>query len=231
MLGNVTIPGEFTGFNRVVSGGTVNVIFEPGAGFSGMAGSNLPAVWLKGAGGWRIWGGTITNPQGNGILAYAMPGPFTWTGFTVHNTGNTCVAVYPIGGNITGLTLKGVAGTSSPDLSLDPHAEKGTGIHAWNIADATGGTVSNSTFATDTVDQATGSAVEVEADQIGGNVTIFARATHVGFAVPGTSWTGDAQQQVAGNVIQLWGERLRGASTSSTPRGTTSRVASSRPTA
>ncbi len=205
VLGNVLVPGEFTGFNRVVSGGVVDVVFQPGSGFTGMAGTNLPAVWIHNSGGWRIWGGTITNPAGGGILVYTMPGPFTWTGFTVSDTGNTCVSVFPADGNISGLTLKGVAGTATPNLSLDPHAEKGTGIHAWNLADATGGVLENSTIAADVLNQATGAGVEVEMDRIGPSVTLYARAKHLGFPVPGTTWTGDAQTQVAGNVVQLWG--------------------------
>jgi hypothetical protein len=210
VLGNVLISGEFTGFNRVVSGGTVNVIFQPGAGFTGNGGTDLPAVWITNSGGWRIWGGKITNADGVGILVYATPGPFVWTGFTVSGTSDSCVAVYPVGGNVNGVTLKGVAGSATPNVASDPHAEKGTGIHAWNIADANGGVVQNSTFAADTLNQATGAAVQIEADRIGTNVKVYARAKHLGFAVPGTTWTGDAKQQVAGNVIQLWGGSLPG---------------------
>jgi hypothetical protein len=203
--GNVRVPGEFTGFDRVVRGGTVNVVFDPGAGFTGGAGPHLPAVWLKGAGGWRIWGGTVANPSGNGILVYGMPGPFVWTGFSVSGTADTCVAVYPVDGDVDRLTLVGRAGTAAPDLAYDPHAEKGTGIHAWNIADANGGVVAHSTFAADVVDQATGAGVEVDTSRIGPGVTLYARARRLGFPVPGTSWTGRAREQVAGNVVQLWG--------------------------
>jgi len=211
VLGSVHVPGEFKGFNRVIRRGIANVVFEPGAGFTGMGESQTPAVWIRNAGGWRVWGGTITNPNGNGILVYAMPGPFTWTGFSVSDTGDTCVAVYPVGGNINGLILKGVAGTMSANLAWDPHKEKGTGIHAWNIGDANGGVVQNSVFAADTLDQATGSAVEIDSGHIGDNVTVFARATHLGLPIPGTSWDGSAkQQQTAGNVIQIWGATLGG---------------------
>ena len=69
------------------------------SGFTGDAGSQLPAVWLRRSGGWRIWGGTITNPDGFGILVNAMPGPVVWTGFTVKDTGDSCVAVYPADGH------------------------------------------------------------------------------------------------------------------------------------
>src|SRR5581483_10076789 len=203
--GPMQIPGEFRGFDRVVRGGLVRVVLGPGVAFTGGKGQNLPAVLLRDSGGWRIWGGTITNPDGNGILVYAMPGPVTWTGFTVHDTGDTCVSVYPVDGNISWLRLSGVTGTATPNLAFDPHAEKGTGIHAWNIADAGGGVVQDSVFAADVVDQATGAGVEIDTSQIGPNVTVYARAQHLGFAVPGTSWTGDAKQQVAGNVVQLWG--------------------------
>jgi len=217
VLGSVQVPGEFTGFDRVISGGTVDVVFQPGAGFTGSTAvlamsSRVPAVYIQNSGGWRLWGGTISNPgSGGGILVHAMPGPFTWTGFTVSNTADTCVAVYPAEGNISGLTLKGVAGTATPNLAYDPHAEKGTGIHAWNLADATGGLLEDSTIAADVLNQATGAGVEVDTGQIGPNVTLYARANHLGFAVPGTSWTGDAQSQVAGNVVQLWGGTPPGA--------------------
>jgi hypothetical protein len=55
------------------------------------------------------------------------------------------------------------------------------------------------------VGQATGAGVEIDTAQIGPNVTVYARARHLGFGIPGTSWTGNALQQVAGTVIQLWG--------------------------
>lgn len=201
---NVLIPGEFTGFDRVISGGTVDVVFQPGAGFTGNAGAGLPAVWIRNSGGWRIWGGTIVNPSGDGLMFYTLPGPFTWTGFSVGQTAGAGVDVFPTGGDISGLTLAGVAGSSSQDIDGDPHAEKGTGIHAWNIADSPEGIVLNSTFAADTLNQATGAAVEIETDRVS-NVVVYARAKHLGFALPGTTWTGDAKQQGAGNVVQLWG--------------------------
>lgn len=208
--GHLRIAGEFTGFNRIIKGGSVNVVLGPGVRFVGSPGRGLPAVWVRGSGGWRIWGGTITNPKGGGLLFYSLPGPVTWTGFRVSDTANTCVSVFPVGGNIDRLVLKGITGTAKPNLSLDPHSEKGTGIHAWNIADARGGIVERSTFAADVVDQATGAAVEIDTSRIGPNVTVYARARRLGFALPGTSWTGDARRQGAGNVIQLWGGTLKG---------------------
>src|SRR5207248_3254023 len=78
---------------------------------------------------------------GYGLLVHAMPGPVTWTGFTVRYTGNTGVAVYPVGGDIERLTLKGLVTEAGLHLGYDPHAEKGTGIHAWNIADGKPGHV------------------------------------------------------------------------------------------
>jgi hypothetical protein len=204
VLGTVKIPGEFMGWNRVVSGGVVNVVFEPGAGFTGGAGAQLPAVWLKNSGGWRIWGGSLSNPNGGGLLVYAMPGPFTWTGFSSGQTATTGVSVLPVGGNISNLILAGVSGSSSENLAYDPHLEKGTGLHGWNLADATGGLVQNSTFACDVLNQATGAGVEIETDRVS-NVVVFARAVHLGFPLAGTTWSGYAKSQVAGNVIQLWG--------------------------
>jgi hypothetical protein len=208
--GKLRIAGEFTGFDRIINGGSVNVVLGPDVRFVGNPARGSPAVWVHGAAGWRIWGGTITNPGGVGLLFYSLPGPVTWTGFRVHDTASTCVSVLPVGGNIDRLELKGVTGTAKPNLSLDPHAENGTGIHAWNIADARGGLVERSTFAADVVDQATGASVEIDTGHIGRDVTVYARARHLGFAVPGTSWTGVARKQVAGNVIQLWGGTAKG---------------------
>ena len=204
-VGHLHIPGEFTGFDRILSGPSVNVVLGPNVQFVGARVRGLPAVWVHRSGGWRIWGGTITNPGGVGLLFDAMPGPVTWTGFQVRDTASSCVAVLPVGGNVDQLVLKGLTGTSKPVLSLDPHREKGTGIHAWNIADAPGGLVERSTFAADVVNQATGAAVEIDTTHVGPGVTVYARARHLGFALPGTSWSGNARRQVAGNVIQLWG--------------------------
>ncbi|TMM11387.1 MAG: hypothetical protein E6F98_10885 [Actinobacteria bacterium] len=203
VLGNVRIPGSFAGFNRVIRHGTVNVVFQPGAGFVGGDGAE-PAVFINHSGGWRLWGGTVVNRSGGGLLFYSLPGPFTWTGFSVGQVACTGVSVYPVGGDINGLALKGMSGSGSQNLSCDSHEEKGTGLHAWNIADATGGIVRNSTFATDTLNQATGAAVEIETDRVS-NVVVYARARNLGFALPNTSWAGYAAEQVAGNVIQLWG--------------------------
>jgi hypothetical protein len=208
--GNVRIAGKFTGFNRVIEGGTVDVVLGPGVRFVGGGKEEHPAVWVRDSGGWRIWGGTITNPVGGGLLFYSLPGPFTWTGFRVRDTADSCVGVLPVGGNIERLVLAGTTGTARPNLAFDPHSEKGTGIHAWNIADAKEGVVAQSTFAADVVDEAVGAAVQIDTGRIGGEVTVYARARHLGFAVPGTSWTGIARSQVAGNVIQLWGGTPKG---------------------
>jgi hypothetical protein len=208
VAGDVRIPGEFTGFDRVIHGGTVDVVFEPGATFTGVPGQNLAAVWLKNSGGWRIWGGMITTEStgGYGLLVHAMPGPVTWTGFTVRYTGNTGVAVYPVGGDIERLTLKGLVTEAGLHLGYDPHAEKGTGIHAWNIADGPPGhVVEHSTFAADIKDQPTGAGVSVGMGDIGPGDVLYARAVHLGFALRGTTWRGEARDQVAGNVVQLWG--------------------------
>jgi hypothetical protein len=208
--GNLRIAGKFTGFNRIIRGGSVNVVFGPGVRFVGSPAQRSPAVWVHRSGGWRIWGGTVTNPGGVGLLFYSLPGPVTWTGFRVRDTASSCVSVLPVDGNIDRLELKGVTGTAKPNISLDPHAEKGTGIHAWNIADARGGVVERSTFAADVVNQATGAAVEIDTGHVGPDVTVYARARHLGFALPGTRWTGVAKRQVAGNVIQLWGGTPKG---------------------
>ena len=210
VAGHVQIPGEFKGFDHTVPAPGVDVSLGPDVRFTGGQ-ANLPSVFVHGAGGWHVRGGTITNPGGGGILLYSVPGPFTWTSFQVHDTAGTCVSVLPVDGNIDRVDLKGLTGTARPDLELDPHAEKGTGIHAWNIGDAEGGLVENSSFAADVVGQATGSAVQIDTSHIGGRVEVYARAHHLGFGIPGTTWHGYAGRQVAGNVIQLWGGTPPGA--------------------
>src|SRR5437763_847256 len=89
VLGSIQVPGEFTGFDRVISGGTVDVIFQPGAGFTGSAAvlamsSRVPAVYIQNYGGWRLWCGTISNPgSGGGILVNELSGPLPCTGDVV----------------------------------------------------------------------------------------------------------------------------------------------------
>ena len=75
---DLKIAGEFTGFNRIIKGGTVNVVSSPGVRFVGSPVRGSPAVWVRKAAGWRIWGGTISNPGGVGLLFYenrALSGP------------------------------------------------------------------------------------------------------------------------------------------------------------
>lgn len=186
------------------------VHFDPACTFSGnTAGTKLPAVWLHGCKNIRFYGGDITNPGQHGILAYDCQN-VTWWDFHIHDCGAdgifpTGVSGFTVGGQTVGgdtLDFRGVITNCGLDLSNDPHAEKGTGLHGAQIADNTY-RLQNSRFALFVHDQPTGAAMQIGGSQTNDGVwnsTIYCKAVNLTFA---------AQSQVAGNAIQFWGHGLQ----------------------
>src|SRR5262249_3037861 len=96
----------------------------------------------------------------------------------------------------TGLDITAEIWRAGENLSLDPHAEKGTGLHGVYLGGGT--TTSSGRFMVDVHDQPTGAAVSVGANLQ--NSEIWIRAQRITFA---------ATSQVAGNAIQFWGSNNR----------------------
>lgn len=184
----VVFPGE-TVFSKALAA-PAEIRFDSGCRFTGTAkGSQLPAVWLNGQRNVRMYGGDIVNPGGVGILCYT--GDHHWWDFKAHDCAIHGGACYAVGGPVAA-DLRGEVWNCGLDLTLDPHAEKGTGLHAWYWADSKPDPVSGR-IVLDVHDQPTGAAL-----QLGPG------ARDVEVAIRANRLTFPAQSQIAGNAFQPW---------------------------
>lgn len=183
--------------------GWAEVHFDSRTTFTGKAGSNLPAAWIDGCRHIRFYGGTLTNPTGGSGVTIYDSSYFTWWGFHIHDTANTGLFVQGIDAADDHLDLKGEISRWGLDLALDPHREKGTGLHGANLADSRYG-VRDSRFALYLHDGAVGAGVEAGgATRTDGfwNNTLYLRCQRLTMA---------ATSQVAGNCFQAWGDNVTG---------------------
>jgi hypothetical protein len=197
----VTFTGETILTNKHLSG-WAEVHFDRGTRFVG-SGGNYPAVWIKSDSHVRLYGGTATNPNGGaGILIYDSSW-FTWWGFRVHDTSSSGLMVQGITTVNDHLDLRGDISRWGLDRSLDPHAEKGTGLHGALLADAYYG-VQNSRFVLTLHDGASGAGVEAggaRPTDVFRNNTLYLRCSRL---------TMQARVQVAGNCLEYWGQNVTG---------------------
>ena len=107
--------------------------------------------------------------------------------------------LFPVGGAIDGCDFQGEIDHWGGYITDDPHAEKGTGFHGANIADAGTGIVTDTRLALYVHDGPSGAGVQIGAPSAGGRisgVTLYLKAVNL---------TMRAQSQVAGNALQEWG--------------------------
>ena len=169
--------------------------------FEYSGGSNLPAVYLNDSSYLRIYGGIATTDKtgGGGILSHGM-NHVLWWGFRVHDTGGTCVSMFPAsdGGSIDHVDLQGEMSQCGLNLAWDPHAEKGTGLHGANLEDNGQYPFHDNRFAFYVHDEPAGAAVEYGSagPNVGYANTLYLKAINL---------TDVATQQTGGNGLQLWG--------------------------
>jgi hypothetical protein len=196
---SVTFRGEAV-FHKELSG-WAEVHFDRRTTFTGSPGVNLPAAWIHDSRDIRFYGGTLTNPLGGTGMTIYDSSHVTWWGFDIHNTANTGLLVQGIHRTADHLDLKGRISRWGLNLGLDPHAEKGTGLHGANLGDAVHG-VRDSRFALDLHNSAVGSGVEA-----GGSTgsdgfwhnTLYLRCRNLSMR---------AVQLTAGNCLQVWGDNV-----------------------
>ncbi len=175
------------------------VRFDPDVRFVGApAGTQLPAVWVHDSANIRLFGGDITG-AGDAGIRFDGDSDVLWWDFDVHDTAGTGILVH---GTESGLDLRGTVTNCGLDLSLDPHAQKGTGNHGVNLS-GDGGTIANSRFVFAVHDQPYGAAVEVQGVQ---NSKLYLDARRITFNVDTEPPGPDGVRQVAGNAVQIWGE-------------------------
>lgn len=198
----VTFTGETILTNKHLSG-WAEVHFDASTRFVGPSGGDLPAVWIKSDSDVRLYGGSVTNPRGGaGVIVYDSAW-FTWRGFAIHDTAGSGLMVQGITTANDHLDLEGDISRWGLDLALDPHAEKGTGLHGALLADAYYG-VENSRFVLTLDDGATGAGVEAggaRPTDVFRNNILYLRCHDL---------TKEATTQVAGNCLEFWGQNVTG---------------------
>jgi hypothetical protein len=165
--------------------------------------SPLPSVWINGASNLWLYGGDVHGPSAGqpgagGILVYKASN-IRWWGFHVHDVAHDGLDLFPVGGAIDSCDFEGEIDHWGGYVADDPHAEKGTGFHGANIADAGTGVVTNTRIALYVHDGPTGAGVEIGSGSSSGRIsgiTLYLKAVNL---------TKQATSQVAGNALQEWG--------------------------
>jgi hypothetical protein len=177
---------------------SVAIHFDSGVRFTGApAGSSLPAVWIRGS-NLQLYGGEISNLGNDCVRVQAASADtsgvtnFRWWGAKIHDCAGTGFAVHGTSYPNSGLDIAAEIWRCGLNLSLDPHAEKGTGLHGAYLGGGTTG--SSGRFMLDVHDQPAGAAVSIGANLQ--NSQLWVRAHRITF---------QAISQVAGNAVQLWG--------------------------
>ena len=132
--------------------------------FSYSGTSELPSVWIVKASNLRIFGGDIQGPPpgqlgAGGVIIYKATN-ILWWGFHIHDSRN---GARPGTGLRPDHRLR-PAGRDRPlgeNPANDPHAENGTGVHAANVADVTGGVYTSNRLALYAHDGPTGAAIQI----------------------------------------------------------------------
>jgi hypothetical protein len=194
--GEVTIAKSLSSYAYIdLKTGTDAVRFTGGG--TQTPSTDLPSVYIHNATNIKIYGGNITN---NRILVYNPSSNITWWNFYAHDLAGDGLDIFPpfSGTGISNIDFQGEISNWGINCQvLDPHAEKCTGIHGMNLADAGGSTVTNSRFAIYAHDGRSGAAIEQGSpSQPESGITIYLKANNLTMA---------AQSQVAGNGIQIWG--------------------------
>jgi hypothetical protein len=183
--------------NRDFTGKGIEIVFAPDVKIMGGGQYALNAIFCLGD-NHRIFGGqNIQNPTGHGVLVYPVKN-FLWHGGTIGRVGGTCLRVLAVNGDIDNIDIYTEVSDCGHDESLDPHPEKGTGMHPSYIGgdESQTGTVKNSRFVIYSHDCATGS------NQIGG------KAEDNEFYYLAKRLTKVAANQVAGNAVQFFGNKI-----------------------
>jgi hypothetical protein len=199
------VAGQLNVHDKRVS---ATVRFGSGVRFTGMGGYALNCVWIRNCAGLRLYGGDLSNPQGNGFKI--EDSDVLWHGWLAHDLGGH-------GGICQGLTkpcrvdLSGVVVRNGMDLSLDPHAEKGTGLHGVYLG-AGSFPVSGSVV------------VNVHDLPAGAGVEVGNHVRDMLLDVNAARLTKVATQQKAGAAIMLWGTDLANVRVRSVVADSVSRV-------
>lgn len=187
-----TYTGQCSIFNKQPA--SLVEIHLAGVTFTGSTSTNVShALALSACENLRIYDGTLSNSLGNAALWQQDCRNMTWWGFYIQNVAGMGYISQGLVRTQYGLDMRGrITNCGTDYLRLDPHAEKGTGIHAAYIGG--GSFTTGGTFVIEAWDQHTGAAIQAGANA--NDCDVWLKATNITF---------NAVSQVAGNAFQLWG--------------------------
>jgi hypothetical protein len=206
--------------------------------FPGGGGAGLPAVGIYGSSYLRIYGGEITNPppktvghDGLHIYGAGHPGDgathhITWWNLVVHDTVDSGIKLLPNvpfpGGTqsaadntISDCDIEATVYMIGRDKTVDTHPEPGTGQHCALLADTDPSGATYPSFLRNRV-AIDGYNTGLSSSQGGGSIAELgfndAPSTISGctLILRGNNTLFNAQQQTAGNGLNLWGDATIG---------------------
>lgn len=192
----VTFTGEVALNNKTMAS-DAEIDFDAATKFVGGSNNALPDVWISNTNHLRLFGGDIS---GQGVLIYGSS-YVLWYGFKVHDVAGQGVFITGVNRAVDHADIKGEVSNWGTDLTQDPHAEKGTGLHGINVADSSYG-VNNSRIAMYTHDGSAGAGMQIGGANATDNAadnTIYMKCLNL---------TMHAVSQIAGNCVQVWGENI-----------------------
>jgi hypothetical protein len=180
---------------------TSSIFFDSGVRFTGTGpGTRLPAVWLSGA-NLDLYGGDVSG-LGNDCIRISAgsndttgPTNLRWWGVRAHDCGGTGLSVFGTSLPTVNLDISAEIWNVGLDLSLDPHPEKGAGLHAAYLGG--GNAATSGQFAIYAHDTSNCSG-DVQIGSMLQNAQVWVRARNL-------SWR--AEHETGGNAIQIWGDQ------------------------
>lgn len=196
----LTIPGRVILGTKLASPAEV---LCNGAKFVGV--DNSPAlsqgrfdtIFVGSAANIRMYDGEVTQAANSGIRNYGDTQNIGFYRFKVHDTNGSGLLWQPINGDLVGNVFVGEiyrCGIQWFVDQFDPHAEKGTGVHAIYLGGAPNGWLRGGGIYVHIHDQPFGCGIQT--NLVDGSMELAAYAERLTFR---------AQSQVAANVIQAWG--------------------------
>ena len=169
-------------------------------------GKQSPAFRLNGAAFLRFIaapGLVVSNPSWSGMQLSAAH-DCVLDGWTLNNVATTGIDGFPTAGDIANNYIRVKINNFSQNISLDPHAEKGTGFHGMNMADcAQPHYARNNVVVLSTEGSRYGGSL-LEYGQPGGQWAPFAPYGNKVW-LDAKNLLFDAQSQAGGNALNLWG--------------------------
>jgi hypothetical protein len=225
-----TLTGKNPVGRVMIDFGTSQSLWNPGlvsgnyVSFNYTGSTSNNAFVLNACSNLYLMGGDISS-GGQGILMQGANHDIEWDDVYLHNIGGTGCHMRGITGSGTSvevhhMVFRGEVNRCCMNPSLDPHTDRGTGIHGFLFHDTNGGFVHDNTIALYAHDFLApgevsvgqtwpegggGSAIEIGSPSVSeNNNTFFIKGENL-LMIPNGTNPGSTSSQTGGNVFNMWG--------------------------